>query len=238
MMLPWLGALSAITKPPWQFSGCFYSPLWGSFPFLSRSKSPSWFLIFLALCLEMSHSVPSHLPALMVPVLVWKFPFPRRVTASSAESSNASISEFYFSKPIQAPLMGKCPEQLAAINTSIAGWGRSRWTANIFVLNSVFELSSWVTPQQINYLQCWVINPFQPGLWQGGEGVGAVELPETIRSVPFNLVITSNLQLGSIALIGILMKWKLFWLNLGRSAMRVLLSSAYCVFLARIRWCQ
>lgn len=38
--------------------GHFYSPLWGSFPFLSRSKLLSWLLNFLALCLEMSILVP------------------------------------------------------------------------------------------------------------------------------------------------------------------------------------
>lgn len=57
-MFPCLGALSAIPKPPWQFSGCLYSPLWAAFPFLSRSKSLSWLLTILALCLEMSIVVP------------------------------------------------------------------------------------------------------------------------------------------------------------------------------------
>lgn len=54
MFFPWLDALSADTKPPWKFSGCFYSPLWGLLPSFLGSKPPSLLLIFLALCLVMA----------------------------------------------------------------------------------------------------------------------------------------------------------------------------------------
>lgn len=45
--------------PPWKFSGCFYSPLWGLLPSFLGPNPPSLLLIFLALCLEMSILVPS-----------------------------------------------------------------------------------------------------------------------------------------------------------------------------------
>lgn len=59
---------------------------------------------------------------------------------------------------------------------------------------------------------------------------------EAICSVPFHLVITSNLQRGSIVLIGVLMKSGLFCLNLGRSLVVVVLLLLWSQVSTMYRW--